>query len=239
MQEMSQKPTLDAKRSLIRSYGRRRSKIMRPTRSGAMADVMPYVCITLPEGEGSFDPRQLFNFPVKEVWFEIGFGSGEHLLDQALRHPDIGFIGCEPFVNGVSALCLGIREKDVNNIRIWPEDARIIMERFNPESLRRLFLLHPDPWPKNRHHKRRFVQTETLDAFARLLKQGAELRMATDHRELAVWLLDKTYSHPAFTWGAKSADDWRNPPADWPKTRYGQKGVAEGRPPVYFSFRRN
>lgn len=200
---------------------------------------MEEAAVVLPEGDASVDPRQFFNPPVKEVWFEIGFGNGEHLLDQALLHPEIGFVGCEPFVNGVAALCRDMQAKGVKNIRIWPEDARILMERLKAGSLSRLFLLHPDPWPKTRHHKRRFLQTETLDAFARLLKPGAELRMATDHRELAVWLLDKTYFHLSFTWLAQSADDWRNPPADWPKTRYGQKGVAAGRPPIYFSFRRD
>lgn len=184
------------------------------------------------------DPRTFFAFPAEEIWFEVGFGNGEHLLYQALRHPDIGFIGCEPFMNGVSALCVGIKENNLKNIRIWPEDARLLMEALNPASLDRLFLLHPDPWPKMRHHKRRFIQTETLDEIARLLKPGAEFRMATDHTDLAAWLLEKTYGHPGFAWLATCAEDWRKPPDDWPETRYGQKGLGQGRPPVYFRFRR-
>ena len=234
---MSQKPTSEDKKILIRSFGRRRTKGLRITRAGAMENILPAVQISLPEDE--IDPRSFFDAPVKEVWLEIGFGNGEHLLHQALANPGTGLIGCEPFMNGVAALCVGIQEKKPENIRIWPDDARLLMEKFRPGSLGRIFLLHPDPWPKSRHHKRRFVQQETLDLMARLLKRGGEFRMATDHPELAVWLLEKTYFHPEFTWLATSAEDWRNPPADWPETRYGQKGLKQGRPPVYLSFRRN
>jgi tRNA (guanine-N7-)-methyltransferase len=224
---------------LIRSYGRRRTKGLRPTRVHAQEEVLPQVAITLPREGERVDPASFFSKenPVKAIWFEIGFGNGEHLLQLAMNNPDIGFIGCEPFINGVAALCVGIRENNVKNIRIWPDDARMLMARLKDHSLDRLFLLHPDPWPKTRHHKRRFVQTETLDQIAKLLKPGAEFRMATDHPELAAWLLEKTYFHPAFTWLATCADDWRKPPADWPETRYGQKGLKQGRPPVYFRFR--
>ena len=236
---MSQKPISDAKKILIRSFGRRRSKGLRVTRAEAMEEVLPRCTLfPLPPGEHRIDPRSCFDQPVKAAWFEIGFGNGEHLLHQAIHNPDVGFIGCEPFMNGVSALCVGIKEHGLTNIRIWPEDARLLMERLQPQSLDRLFLLHPDPWPKNRHQKRRFVQTETLDQIAALLTPGAELRMATDHQELAAWVLEKTYFHRAFQWLATSADDWRKPPADWPETRYGQKGVQQGRPPVFFIFKK-
>lgn len=230
--------TSEPPKKLIRSFGRRRSKVLRPQRADAMADILAACQIALPEGDAPVDPKSFFGTPVKEVWFEIGFGNGEHLLQQAIDNPDVGLIGCEPFVNGVSALCVGIRDKGVKNIRIWPDDARLLMQRLKPASFDRLFLLHPDPWPKTRHHKRRFVQQETLDEMAKLLKPGAEYRMATDHEDLSTWLLEKTYFHPAFTWLAGCADDWRNPPADWPETRYGVKGVKQGRPPVYFRFRR-
>lgn len=226
------------KSTSVRTYGRRHAKKLRAARAGAMEAILPQVKISLPEGKGFVDPKSFFDFPVKEIWFEIGFGSGEHLLHQAVNNPDIGFIGCEPFINGVSALCVGIGEKNIQNIRVWPDDARMLMDRFAPQSLDRLFLLHPDPWPKTRHHKRRFLQTETLDQLAQLLKPGAEFRMATDHPELAVWLLEKMYFHSAFTWCAASSDDWRKSPSDCPETRYGQKGMAQGRPPVYFTFRR-
>lgn len=238
---MSPKPTSDAeesRRPLIRSFGRRWSKGLRITRSTALETAMPRVEIKLPAGEGLVNPKSFFPASVKEVWFEIGFGNGEHLLHQAIANPAIGMIGCEPFMNGVAALCVGIEEKKLENLHIWPDDARLLMSRLPDASLDRLFLLHADPWPKTRHHKRRFVQTETLDEIARLLKPGAEFRMATDHPSLAVWLLDKTYHHPAFVWMAREANDWRLPPADWPETRYGKKGLKQGRPPVYFIFKR-
>jgi tRNA (guanine-N7-)-methyltransferase len=265
-QAMSQKPISDVKPDAagvktestaagvkhppIRSYGRRRTKGLRNTRADAMDSVLPKLQITLPpisssprkrgsqeagreipafagmtETGGDIDPHSFFDTKVKEVWFEIGFGNGEHILHQALNNPEVGLIGCEPFMNGVAALCVGIDKQKVKNIRLWPDDGR-------------LFLLHPDPWPKSRHHKRRFIQTESLTEIARLLKPGAEFRMATDHADLATWLLDKTYHHPDFTWTATAANDWRIPPADWPETRYGQKGVKQGRPPVYFIFKR-
>ncbi|MBU6475733.1 MAG: tRNA (guanosine(46)-N7)-methyltransferase TrmB [Alphaproteobacteria bacterium] len=235
---MSQKPTSDAKNAYIRSYGRRWSKGLRPTRASALEDVLPQAAITLPEGDALVTPHVFFNRTVRAVWFEIGFGNGEHLLEQAAANPDVGLIGCEPFMNGVAAICVGMREMKTQNTRLWPDDARVLMDRLAPQSLDRLFLLHPDPWPKTRHHKRRFIQTETLDEIARVLKSGGEFRMATDHADLAAWMMDKTFHHPAFAWEAKSAADWRNPPADWPKTRYGQKGLKQGRPPVYLIFRR-
>lgn len=228
----------DNKHPLIRSYGRRWSKGLRPTRAEAMDTVLPRMQIALPEGDAPVDPRSFFDTPVREVWFEIGFGNGEHVLHQALSNPEIGLIGCEPFMNGVAALCVGLGEKKVENVRIWPDDARLLMARFKPCSLDRLFLLHPDPWPKTRHHKRRFLQAETLNEIADLLKPGAEFRMATDHPQLAAWLLEKTYHHPDFVWMAKEAGDWRTPPADWPATRYREKGLRQGRPPVFFIFKR-
>src|ERR1035437_3285081 len=130
---MSQKPTSDTK-ILIRSFGRRRAKGLRITRAGAMDNVLPHVQIILPEGDAAIDPRSFFDTKVKEVWFEIGFGNGEHLLHQALNNPDIGIIGCEPFMNGIAALCVGIGDKNVKNIRIWPEDARLLMEKLKPKS---------------------------------------------------------------------------------------------------------
>ncbi len=235
---MSEKPTSDAKNAYIRSYGRRWTKGLRSTRASALNEILPRNGITFPEGDAPVDPRALFDRPVKEVWLEIGFGNGEHVLQQALDHPEIGMIGCEPFMNGVAAICVGMRENGTQNIRLWPDDARLLMDRLLPQSLDRLFLLHPDPWPKTRHHKRRFIQMETLDAIARLLKSGAEFRMATDHPALAAWMLDKTVHHPAFKWSATCAADWRVPPADWPDTRYKQKGLKQGRPPVYLIFKR-
>lgn len=187
---------------------------------------------------GDLDPATLFDVPVRGIWLEVGFGTGEHLAEQARLNPDIGFIGCEPFVNGVAALLVKIEELGLQNVRIWPDDARLLLERLKNASLDRFFLLHPDPWPKTRHHKRRFIQQETLDIIGEKLKAGALLRMATDDPGLAEWLLEKTWKHPAFSWLAKKAADWRDRPADWPETRYEQKGKKADRPPVYLQFLR-
>lgn len=222
---MSPKPTsvADPKSLPLRSFGRRRGKPLRPQRMEAMDEVMGWA-----EIGADADPASLFPASAP-LWLEIGFGNGEHLLRQAQENPDIGMIGCEPYVNGVSALCRDIKEGGVRNIRIWPDDARVFMARLGDASIDRLFLLHPDPWPKARHHKRRFLQTETLNEMARFLKPGAELHMATDHEELAIWIEEKTAAHPAFTLVSKAAEAQ-------PETRYGQKGVRQGRPSLCFCY---
>lgn len=178
-------------------------------------------------------------FPqTKKIALEIGFGDGKHLLHQAMQNPDIGYIGCEPFINGVALLCADIKDHNIKNIRIWPDDARLLMAMLPDQCLDTCYLLNSDPWPKNRHSKRRFVQTETLDDIRRLLKPGALFRMSSDHPVLAAWQLEKTYLHGGFTWNATSAADWRNRPADFPETRYQQKGVVEGRDTVFLNFTR-
>ncbi len=225
---MSQKPTSDAdpkQPALLRSFGRRRGKPLRPQRMEVMDEVMDWARISV-----DADPASLFPTS-KQLWLEIGFGNGEHLLRLAQENLDIGLIGCEPYINGVSALCRDIKETGMRNIRIWPDDARVFMARLTDASIDRLFLLHPDPWPKARHHKRRFLQTETLDEVARLLKPGAEFHMATDHEELAIWIEEKTAAHSAFTLLSKEAKAQ-------PETRYGQKGVRQGRPSLTFIYTR-
>jgi tRNA (guanine-N7-)-methyltransferase len=219
-------------------YGRRKGKAIRQNRQSAYNLVMPWAELKLPEGEGKVDPRAFFDFPVEEVWLEIGFGNGEQLVHQALANPKIGLIGCEPFLNGVAVLCRDIRDNNIRNIRIWQEDARPFMHRLKDHSIGRCFLLNSDPWPKTRHHKRRFVQPETLDELHRLLKKGAEFRMSTDHPGLAAWQLEKTLAHPGFHWLADGPADWRERPADMEETRYQKKGVQEGRPTVFLRFSR-
>ncbi|HYD18187.1 MAG TPA: tRNA (guanosine(46)-N7)-methyltransferase TrmB [Patescibacteria group bacterium] len=193
----------------------------------------------LPEdGRGGFiDPRSLFDFPVRDVWMEIGFGNGEQLIHQALQHPDIGFIGCEPFMNGVAALCRDMRDNKLRNIRIFQDDARLLLPLLPDHSIGRLFLLNSDPWPKKRHHKRRVVQTETLDQFHRLLVAGGELRMSSDDPSLNEWQLEKAYFHGGFEWTAQRADDWRTRPADMLGTRYQAKGLVQGRETMFLNFR--
>ncbi|MEZ0222972.1 MAG: tRNA (guanosine(46)-N(7))-methyltransferase TrmB [Alphaproteobacteria bacterium] len=224
-------------RNSLKFYGRRKGKTIRPNRQSAFNLVMPWAEIKLPESPAHLSPADFFDFPVDEVWLEIGFGNGEQLIHQALQHPKIGMIGCEPFMNGVAALCRDIKANNIKNIRIWQDDARLLMPRFKNHSFARCFLLNLDHWPKKRHHKRRFVQTETLDDLHRLLKKGSELRMSTDDLSLAVWELEKTYFHKGFRWLAESASDWRDRPADMLETRYQKKGATAGRPTVFLRFK--
>lgn len=220
----------------VKFYGRRKGKAIRQNRQSAYNLVMPKAALVLPEGEEKIDPKSFFDFPVDDIWLEIGFGNGEQLVHQALANPKVGLIGCEPFLNGVAVLCRDIRDHNIKNIRIWQEDARLLMHRLGDHTVGRCFLLNSDPWPKKRHHKRRFVQKETLDELHRLLRPGAEFRMSTDHSGLAAWQLEKTYFHPGFQWLAGSPADWRERPADMEETRYQKKGVQEGRPTVFLRF---
>jgi tRNA (guanine-N7-)-methyltransferase len=184
----------------------------------------------------AFDPRQLPS--ASPLWLEIGFGAGEHLAWQAAQNPGVTLVGCEVYRNGIAA-CLSRVERDrLANIRIWPDDARDFIERMADGSVDRAFLLFPDPWPKARHAERRFVAPANLDSLARILKPGAELRLATDDLVYLRWTLERLPVHPAFRWQASGPSDWRERPADWPPTRYEQKAVAEGRKPAYLRFRR-
>jgi len=219
-------------------YGRRKGKKLRTQQQDAYESILPAVTLSLPAGDRPVDPSVFFDMPPRAVWMEIGFGHGEHLAWHALNNPDIGFIGCEPFINGIAALCLQIREHNLKNIRIWPDDARLLLERLPAQSLDRLFIINADPWPKKRHHKRRFIQTAMLDKLHALLKPGAEFRMATDHPDLAGWLVEKTCFHPGFAWQARRAADWQTRPADLPETKFQNKGLKAGRPTVFLNFTR-
>lgn len=167
-----------------------------------------------------------------DVWLEIGFGAGEHLLWQAQHHPRTGLIGAEPYEGGVAKLLA--RLDGTENIRIHEGDAREILDALPDASIGRAFVLFPDPWPKTRHHKRRFVQAATLDALARVLKPGAELRFASDDADYLAWTLERLTAHPAFAWTATRAADWTERPADWPQTRYEAKALHG--PPAFLRF---
>ncbi|HEY6578732.1 MAG TPA: tRNA (guanosine(46)-N7)-methyltransferase TrmB [Rhizomicrobium sp.] len=185
------------------------------------------------------DPRTWFDSPVAEIWLEIGFGAGEHLLWQAREHPEIGFVGVEPYEAGVAKLLSKFSSMSPAHsfhLRIYQGDARDVIESLPDASLGRVFILFPDPWPKKRHHKRRFLQTNTLDALARVLKPDAELRFASDDPGYVAWALEHFLAHAAFRWIADRAQDWRTRPADWPPTRYEQKALHGV--PAFLRFRR-
>ncbi len=174
--------------------------------------------------------------PVSDFWLEVGFGGGEHLAAQAVAHPGIGIIGCEPFINGVAGLLDHVEREGLGNVRIFDDDARFLLDALPDASIGRCFVLFSDPWPKKRHWERRFIGPENLERLARVLKNGAELRLASDDPGLVTWMLDQTWHHPAFAWTAQRADDWRIRPSDWPATRYEEKAVAAGRRPVFLRF---
>ena len=184
------------------------------------------------------DPSAMFPEPVDDIWMEIGFGAGEHLAGQAVRHPGIGFVGCEPFVNGVAALLAQIEDMGLRNIRVFDDDARLLLSELPDACLGRLYVLYSDPWPKVRHHNRRLTVAENLSEFARLLRPDAEFRVATDHPEFASWTLERVLRQGDFHWTAASPADWREAPDDWIETRYEGKARADGRAPVYLNFRR-
>jgi tRNA (guanine-N7-)-methyltransferase len=224
-----------ARRSLL--HGRRRGRKLRPAQQRLLDTFLPRLRFELPR-ERPFDPRCLFDRPVAAVWLEIGFGGGEHLAAQAAQLPDHGLIGCEVFENGVVKLLAEVERLDLANLRLLIDDARPLVGAIAEASLERVFILFPDPWPKLRHHKRRLVSTATLDALARAMADGAELRLATDDMDYLRWMLERATAHDAFEWLARGPQDWRERAPDWPPTRYEQKALAAGRRPAFLRFRR-
>ena len=194
--------------------------------------------IQIEPGEGPLHPKDLFKENPDQNWLEIGFGGGEHLAAQAAKHPEVGFIGCEPFINGVACLLNEVEAKNLRNVRIYPDDARDIIDRIPSATLERVFLLFPDPWPKKRHSSRRFISAENLDALARVTRDGGEFRFASDEMGYVRWTLQHVRRHGAFVWTAESARDWHDQPSDWQTTRYESKAKANGRTCVYLKFQR-
>lgn len=217
-------------------YGRRQDKPLKPRQAVLMETLLPQVAA--PEGPGCGEAVTRDFSDKKEIWFEIGFGGGEHLAWHAQRRPDTGFIGAEPFVNGVAKLLTQIEELNLKNVKILHGDARPLMEALPDASIARLFVLHPDPWPKRRHHKRRIVSPWFLQEASRLLKAGGELRIASDIPDYVLWTLTHVRHVDELVWTAERARDWKDRPADWPQTRYEAKAIREGRRPAYLTFRK-
>ena len=224
-----------------RFYGRRKGRPLRPGRSALLERLLPTLRVSAPPGDGPFQLTELFDKPVSEVWLEIGFGSGEHLVWQASHNPEVGFIGAEPFVNGVGKLLAAVERERLDNIRIVDDDVRPLLREIAeraPASIGRAFVLFPDPWPKSRHHKRRVINPETVGDLALALQDGAELRVASDVADYVSWTLAHVLADPAFEWRARRPLDWRERPDDWPQSRYEAKAIADGRQPAFLRFRR-
>jgi tRNA (guanine-N7-)-methyltransferase len=224
---------METDRAPIRTFGRLRSRAIKPRQAGLMTTLLPGVA--LPEGE--VDTRALWR-EASEVWLEIGFGGGEHLAGQAERRPDALVMGAEPFLNGVASVLRHIEERRLTNVRLHAGDARELMARLPTASLDRIFVLFPDPWPKARHNKRRLVQGPFIEEAARLLKEGGTLRFATDWADYADKALELFQASPHFSWLAETAKDWRDPPADHITTRYEEKQLGDCRP-IWLEFKRS
>ena len=217
-------------------FGRRKGHPLRPRQAALFDTLLPRVGLDLAKPA----PPDLRNlFPAADaVRLEIGFGGAEHLIAQAKANPRVGFIGCDGFINGVAKALTAIDEHNLTNVRLHFGDASALLDWLPPDSLARIDLLYPDPWPKRRHWKRRFIQDESLKRLARILKRGGELRFATDIGDYAAYALARVLRSTDFEWTAERADDWRKAWPDFVGTRYEAKAKREGRMPAYFRFRK-
>jgi tRNA (guanine-N7-)-methyltransferase len=218
-------------------FGRRKGHPLRPHQAALYETLLPRLTLDLSHPAPQ-DLRSLFPVPVDNVRLEIGFGGGEHLIAQALANPHTGFIGSEPFVNGMAKALAAIEHHALKNIRLSANDATHLLAWLPAGAISRIDLLYPDPWPKRRQWKRRFVQDESLARLARLLKPGGEFRFASDIAGYVSWVLARALRSDQIEWTAECADDWRKPWPDFRGTRYEAKAKREGRTPCYLTFRR-
>ena len=218
-------------------FGRRKGHPLRPHQAALYEALLPKLALDLSHPAPA-DLRTLFPVPVDDVRLEIGFGGGEHLIAQALANPRTGFIGSEPFVNGMAKALAAIEQHGLKNIRLSAGDATHLLAWLPAGSISRIDLLYPDPWPKRRHWKRRFVQDDSLARLARLLKPGGEFRFASDIPGYVSWVLARALRSDQIEWTAGRADEWRKPWPDFAGTRYEAKAKREGRIPAYLAFRR-
>lgn len=217
-------------------FGRRHGKQLRKGRAETFADALPRLSVD-PENLPA-DLASLFAAPVREVRLEIGFGGAEHLLHRAAEAPDVGFIGVEPFVDGLAKGVAGVERLGLDNVRLYGDDATILLDRLPDGVIAGVDLLYPDPWPKTRHWKRRFVSDRNLARLARVMVPGALFRFASDIDSYVAWTLAHVARSPDFEWTAERPADWREPFPGWPGTRYEAKAIREGRRGTYLTFRR-
>ena len=218
-------------------FGRRKGHKLRTHQADLIAQLLPRLAIDI-RGPQVADLTALFDTPVSDVRLEIGFGGGEHLIAEALKLPNTGFIGCEPYVNGMAKILALIEANNVSNIRLFAGDAAELLAWLAARSLSRIDLIHPDPWPKRRHWKRRFVQDATIAAMTRALKPGGEFRFVSDIGDYCAWTLAHFARAQNFAWTAERAVDWREPWPNYTMTRYGRKAERESRKAAYLIFRK-
>lgn len=221
--------------------GRRKTKPLKPGPAALLKTVLPDLKLDISQ-PAPLDLKALFN-QVEDVCLEIGFGSGEHLAHRAASNPATGFIGVEPFINGLSQALVQINRQQLANIRLHDDDAGALLDWLPSASIARVFLLYPDPWPKYKHWKRRFVSPRNLDRIARVLAPNGLFLFASDIEHYVGWTLNHCHTHPAFSWTATRAEDWVKTEngafSNWPGTRYEAKALTAGRLPTYLTFQRN
>lgn len=230
-----------------RFYGRRKGKPIKESRQKLLDGLLPKIQMVCPK-EGKIDLKKSFGINPQEVWLEVGFGGGEHVSEIALKYPSVGILGAEPFINGVASLLahlngshmkeaqtIELAPERVDNVRIWPDDIRILFPHFADGSFERIFILYPDPWPKARHAERRFVNKKNIPELARMLTNTGAVYVATDVKDYADWAQEQMDLSGLFY---QAHPDISVPPEDWIPTRYEKKGLAAGRQPTYLIFRK-
>lgn len=218
-------------------FGRRKGHKLRAHQTDLIAHLLPKLALAIDKPAPS-TLTDLFTAPVQRMRLEIGFGGGEHLIAEAQAHPHVGFIGCEPYVNGMAKILAQIDARSIANIRLFAGDAAELLTWMPSDALTRIDLIHPDPWPKRRHWKRRFVQDATIAAMARVLGDQGEFRFVCDIDHYVAWTLAHMMRSHDFVWTAERADDWRSPWPNYTMTRYGAKATREGRRAAYLIFRK-
>jgi tRNA (guanine-N7-)-methyltransferase len=218
-------------------FGRRKGHRLRSHQTDLMEGLLPRLTVDI-AGPCPADLRSLFDPAVANVRLEIGFGGGEHLVAEALAFPGTGFIGCEPYINGMAKILSQIEAHGIANIRLVAGDAAELLDWAPPRTFDRIDLIHPDPWPKRRHWKRRFVQDATLAAMARALRPSGEFRFVCDIEDYVAWTLAHLMRSADFVWTAEQASDWGEPWPNYTMTRYGRKATREGRKAAYLISKR-
>ncbi len=229
-------PPRDAQANSPGLHGRRRGRKLCAHHASLLRTVLPH--LGFDASRPIPDPACLFLDRPSALWLEIGFGGGEHLAAEAHAHPDIGYIGCEAFLNGIAKALALIEAGQLRNVRLYNGDARAVIEALPGETLDGAYLLYPDPWPKRRHHGRRFLSGEMLPRLARVMRPGAELRFATDIDSNSGWSLARVLRSPDFVWAPVGPRDWQTAWVGWTGTRYEAKALRGGRRPAYLTFLR-
>ncbi len=216
-------------------FGRRKGKGMSKAKEDLLSTRMKDFEVILPT-KGKMDFSKLFEFTPKKIIFEIGYGDGEHIVNMALKNPDVAFIGTEVFMNGNASILRKIIDNNIKNIRIFPDDVNLLFPFIPSDIFDTIFVLYPDPWPKNRNEERRMINKNNVKLFADFLKKGGNLFVASDHPVYIPWVLFVMKNQDFFTWTALKSSDFTNPPSNWETTRYEQKAIAENRKPIYLNF---